>query len=145
MSPQAKQLCHLHAQPSQGQSCHRQKKSCIWACRVPLVVSSSLRPCKLRPARLLCQVGVFPSKNLERMGQYWFPYRSIFPAALADNPLSIWCCQNPFDPSSCTTSTPGPHRGKPTSFREASGANPSGRSTCRGGNKITTETQGHCD
>ena len=26
-SPQAKQLCHLHAQLSLGQSCHRQKKS----------------------------------------------------------------------------------------------------------------------
>ena len=28
-------------------------------------------------------------------------------------PLSTWCCQNPCNPSSCTTSTSGPHRGKP--------------------------------
>ena len=42
-------------------------------------------------------------------------------------PLSTWCCQNPCGPSSCTTSTPGPHRIKPKSTREASGANLSGR------------------
>ena len=41
-------------------------------------------------------------------------------------PLSNWRCQNPYDPNSCTTSTPGPHRGKPKSSRAASGANPSG-------------------
>ena len=38
-----------------------------------------------------------------------------------------WCCQNPCDPSSCSTPTPGPHRGKPKSSRAATGANPSGR------------------
>ena len=41
-------------------------------------------------------------------------------------PLRTWCCQNPCDPSSCPTSTPGPHRGGPKSPRAASGANPSG-------------------
>ena len=35
-----------------------------------------------------------------------------------------------------------PHRGKPKSSRAGSGANPSGRPTCRGGNKTTIETQG---
>ena len=35
-----------------------------------------------------------------------------------------------------------PHRGKAKSSRAASGANPSGRPTCRGGNKTTIETQG---
>ena len=58
--------------------------------------------------------------------------------------LSTWCCQNPHDPSSCTTSTPGPHRDKAKSSRAALGANPRGQPTCRGGNK-TTETQGQCD
>ena len=47
----------------------------------------------------------------------WCPSRQL---------LSTWCCQNPCDPSSCTTSTPGPHRGKPKSSRAASEANPSG-------------------
>ena len=41
-SPQAKQLCHLHAQLSLEQSCHRQKQSCIYVCRVASVVSNSL-------------------------------------------------------------------------------------------------------
>ena len=36
--PEAKQLCHLHAQPSLGQSYHRQKKPCVYAQRVTLVV-----------------------------------------------------------------------------------------------------------
>ena len=57
---------------------------------------------------------------------------------------STCCCQNPCDPSSYITSTPGPHRSKPKSSRAASGANPSGQPTCRGGNKTTIETQGQC-
>ena len=44
-----------HAQLSLGQSCHRQKNSCVYACRVASVVSNSLQPCRLWPARLLCQ------------------------------------------------------------------------------------------
>ena len=40
-SPQTKQLCQLHFQPSLGQSCHRQKKSCAYACRVASVMSDS--------------------------------------------------------------------------------------------------------
>ena len=46
-SLQAKQLCHLHAQLSLGQNCHRQKKSCVYARRVTSVVSDSLWPCRL--------------------------------------------------------------------------------------------------
>ena len=52
-SSQSKQLCHLHIQPSLGQSCHRQKKSGIYACGLTLVVSNSWQPCGLWPARLL--------------------------------------------------------------------------------------------
>ena len=65
-SPPAKELCHLHIQLSLGQSCHRQKKSCIYARSVTLIVSKSLQPCRLWPARLLCQ-GVSPGKT----GVYW--------------------------------------------------------------------------
>ena len=55
-SLQAKQLPHLHAQLSLGQSCHRQKrKSCVYAHRVASVMSNSLWPCGLWPSRLLCQ------------------------------------------------------------------------------------------
>ena len=54
-SPQAKQLRHLHAQLSLGQNCHRKEKACIYARRVALLVSSSLRPCRPWPSRLLSQ------------------------------------------------------------------------------------------
>ena len=64
-SPQAKQLSHPHAQLSLGQSCHRQKMSCVHARGVTSVVSNSLGPCRLWPVRLLCQGGGF-----SRQG-YW--------------------------------------------------------------------------
>ena len=73
--------------------------------------------------------GVLQARILERTSQYWLPYPSralYFQLPNPPTPLSTWCCQNPCDPSSCTTSTPGPHRGKPKSSRAASGANPSG-------------------
>jgi len=41
--------------------------------------------------------------------------------------LSTWCCQNPCDPSSCTTSTLAPVRGKSKPSRATSGANPRGQ------------------
>ena len=68
-SPQPKQLCHLHVQPSLGQGCHRpkKKKSCVYACGVVSVMSYSLRPYGLWPARLLCQKGS-PDKNT---GVHW--------------------------------------------------------------------------
>ena len=70
-SSQAKQLRHLHAQLSLGQSCHRpkkKKKSCIYACSVTSVLSDCLWPCRLWPARLLCQRRGSPGKNT---GVYW--------------------------------------------------------------------------
>ena len=94
-----------------------------------------LRHCGLWPVRLLCQEGFFRQ-------EYWGVLDNAGCHALLEHcisccpsrqPPSTWCCQNPCDPSSCTTSTPGPHRGRPTSSRAASGANPSGRPTCRGG------------
>ena len=73
----AKQLRNLHVQLSLGQSCHRPKKSCIYVHRVAWVVSDSLRPYRLWPARLLCQGGgVLQARILEHIGQYWLPYPS---------------------------------------------------------------------
>ena len=88
---------------------------------------------------------VLQARILEPTGQYWLPYPSrtlYFLLSQLPTSLSTWCCQNPCNPSSCSTSTPGPHREKPKSSRAASGANPSGGPTCRGGNKPTVETQG---
>jgi len=84
---------------------------------------------------------------LEHIGQYWLPYPSralYFLLPYLPTPLSSRCCQNPCDPSSCTTSTPDPHWGRSKSSRAASGANPSGQPPCRGGNKTIIETHGHC-
>ena len=72
------------------------------------------------------------------------PRALYFLLPLLPTPLSIWCSQNPCNPSSFDTSTPGPHRSKPKSSGAASGENPSGQPTCRGGNKTTVETRGQC-
>ena len=83
-SPQAKQLCQLHAQLSLGQSCHRQKKSCVYAHRVTSVMSNSLQPCRLWPARLLCQGGGFFRQ------EYWSVSANTGSHALLEHYIS--CC-----------------------------------------------------
>ena len=91
--------------------------------------------------------GALWARILEHIGQYWLPYPSralYFLLPYLPTPLSSRCCQNPCDPSSCTTSTPDPHWGRPKSSRAASGANPSGQPPCRGGNKTILETHGQC-
>ena len=82
--PQAKQLGHLHTQLSLGQSCHRQKKSCIYACRVTSAVSNSLRPCELWPASLLCQGGQFSRQ------EHWSELANIGCHTLLEHCIS--CC-----------------------------------------------------
>ena len=128
--PQAKQLCHLHAQLSLGKSCHRQKKPCIYVHRVALVLSDFLWPYSLWPYSL-CQAslsgrGVLQTRILERIGQHWLPSPSRalhFLLPWPPTPLRTWSCQNPCGPSSCTTSTPA-LTGQPQSSRAASGAKP---------------------
>ena len=135
----------LNAHCCHGPKINKQK-SCINACRVTLVMSNSLQPYRLWPTRPLCQ-GVLQARILENIGQYWLPYPSRaldFLLPQPPTPLSTWCCQNLCYSSSCTTSAPGPQRGKPKLFSVASGANPSGRPKCRGGNKTTVETLGQC-
>ena len=105
-SLQAKQLCHLHAQLLLGQTCHRQKKSCFYARRVTLVVSNSLWPCWLWPARLLCQ----RSSLGKNTGTYW-PVLVVI--SCCPSHQLPWCCQNPCNPSSCNTSILGPHWANP--------------------------------
>ena len=113
--------------------------------------AGSLRLCPTLCVPVVCGLpglsvkGFLQAGILECIGQYWLPYYTralYFLLPWPPTPLSTWCCQNPCDPSSCTTSTSGPSRGKPKSSRAASGANPSGGPTCRGGNKTAVETQG---
>ena len=61
----SRQLHQFHTQPSLGQSCHRQKMSCIYALKIASVVSNYLWPSELWPARLLCQGGRFSRQ------EYW--------------------------------------------------------------------------
>ena len=83
-SLQAKQLRHLHTQPSLGQSCHRQNKSWVYACRVASVLSGSLRPCGLWPVRLLCQRGGFFRQ------EYWSVLANTGSHTFLDHYIS--CC-----------------------------------------------------
>ena len=121
------------------------KKSHAYAHRVASVISNPLWPCRLWPARLLCQGGGFSRQ------EYWSMLANTGCHTLLElyfllpwppPPRSPWCCQNPCDPSSCTTSTPGPQRGKPKSSKAASRANLRRLPISRGGNKITVETRG---
>ena len=61
------------------------KKSCVYVHRVTSVVFDSLWPCRLWPARLLCQGGgVLQARILERTSLYLLPYPSralYFPLA----------------------------------------------------------------
>ena len=137
------QLCHLPTQPSLGQSCHR----------LSLV---SLHVGRLRQCPALCDPvncglpsfsvsGILQGRIPEYIGQCWLPHpcRALyFLLPQLPTPLRTWCCQNPCNLSSCTTSTPTPQWGRCKSSGIVSGANPSGRPTRTGRNKTTTETQG---
>ena len=128
-SPRSPQPQHLHhPQASPGQSCHRQK-------RLASVHVESLRVCPIFVIlwTVVCQAslsgGVLQARTLECIGQYWLPYLCRALYFLLPSCQLPWCFQNPCDPSSCITSTPGPHWDKPKSSRAAAGANPSERPT----------------
>ena len=117
-SPQAKQLYHLHAQLSLGQRWHRQKKSCPYVHRVASVVSHSLRPCELWPARLLCQGGGFSRQ------EYWSVWDNTGCHTLLEHYIS--CCpshQLPRVPGAART--PETQVAAPPPHVALTGANPS--------------------
>ena len=107
--PQAEQLRYLHTQFSLGQSFHRQKNSCTYACWFASVVSYSLRPCGLWLARLLCQ-GVGFTKQ-----EYWSVLANTGCHTLLEHCIS--CCpshQLPWVPGAARTpvtqaAAPPPH------------------------------------
>ena len=145
-SLQAKQLYHLHTQLSLGQSYHRKKSHAPVHTRLIQLCPTLCDPIDYGlPGPSVRKGVVLQARMLQCIGQNWLPYPSralYFLLPLPPTPLSTGCYQNLCNPGSCTTSTPGPHRGKHKSSRAASGANPSGRPTCQGGNKTTIETQG---
>ena len=117
-SPQAKPLRHLHAQLSSGQNCYRQRKSCIYACRVILVVSDSLQPCRPWPSRLLCQ-----GKGFSRQ-EYWSILANIGCHTLLEHCISCCpSCQPPLVPGAART--PVTQAAAPPPHLALTGANPS--------------------
>ena len=73
------------------------KRSCASACWVTLVVSDSLQPCRLWPARLLCQGGSFSRQ------EYWSVLANTGCHTLLEHYIS--CC-----PSHQLPSVPGAAR-----------------------------------
>ena len=59
--------------------------------------------------------------------------------------LRIWCTWGSHDPSSHTTSAPGPHRGRPKSSKADSGQDSCRWTTYRAGDKTKAEPQGWGD
>ena len=142
-SPQAKQLHHLHAQLSLGRA-PKGNKSLESICAV------SLQSCPTLCNSVDCGLpgfsvgeGVLQARILEHIGRYWLPYPSAA-AALAANFPEYLVLPEPLRPKQLHHLHTWPSLCKPKSSRAASGANPSGRPTCRGGNKATIETEGQC-
>ena len=90
--------------------------------------------------------GVLQARILDPTGQYWLPCpsRALFPDARAASPPEDLVLPEPLRPNQLHDLRTWPSGGKPKSSRAASGADPRGRPTCRGGNKTTSETQGWC-
>ena len=120
-SPQAKQLCHLHAQLSLGQSCHRQKKSCVYAHRVTLVMSNSLQSCRLWPARLIYREGGVGEFSRQ---EYWSILANTGCHTLLEHYISCCpSCQLPWVPGAART--PANQAAAPPPHLALTGANPS--------------------
>ena len=92
-----------------GRAATGKKKSCIYAYKVASVVSDSLQPCRLWPARLLCQGGGFSRQ------EYWSVLTNTGCHTLLEHCIS--CCpgrQLPWVPGAARTpatqaAAPPPH------------------------------------
>ena len=107
----------------------RQKECCTYTHRVTLVVSDSLGPCGLWPARLLCQGGGFSRQ------EYWSILANTGFHTLLEHYIPCCpSCQLPWVPVAARTPAtqaaapppPGLHRDKFKSSRAASRTNLSG-------------------
>jgi len=124
------------------------KKSCASAAG-SLQQCPTLRPCRLWPARLLCQGGGFSRQ------EYWSVLANTGCHTLIEHYISCCpSCQFPWVPGAARTSVtqaaaPPPHLAltgaDPSPPGQPQELNPSEWPTCRGGNKATIETQGQCD
>ena len=86
---QDEKLHNLHAQSSLGQNCHRpkkkkEKKNHLGSMHTWSLQSDSMQPCRLWPARLLCQERVFSRQ------EYWSVLVNTGCHTLLDHYIS--CC-----------------------------------------------------
>ena len=125
-------------------SCHRWRKALRLRTQVASVVSSSLCPCGLWPARLLCRGG---------FSRHWSMLANTGYHTCPEHYISCFLsCQLPWVAGAARTpetqaAAPPPHLAftVPKSSRALSGANPSEWLTYRYRNNSTIETQGQCD
>ena len=114
-----------HTRSSRGQSRQRLEKN-IYSIMSPATMAAgfpvhqaplgsawSKRPCHLHTRSSLGQSCQRLEKN---------PYSTTCPVPVCAS-LCIWFSRGPHDPSSCTTSRPSLHRGRPKPSRAASGPN----------------------
>ena len=136
-SPQANQLHHVHAQLSQGQSCHRQKN------KEKKVLCLCVQGC-FGPVRLFGTLWTVPSQaSLSGMfsrQEYWRVLTNTGCHILLEHYIFYYPSrQPPWVPGAART--PATQAAAPPPHLALTGANPTGRPTCRGGNKTTIETQ----
>ena len=107
-SLQAKQLHHLHAQLSLGQSCHRQKNKSLVFMSAGLLQSclTLCDPVDCGLPGFSVREGVLQARILERIGQYWLPYPSVAAAAAKSLQSCPTLC-DPIDGSSPGSPIPG--------------------------------------
>ena len=135
----------LRIQLSLGQSCHRQNESHVYTHRVASVVPSSLRPCRLWPARLLCPGGDFSRQ------EYW----SVLPstgchvllkhyisAALAANSPEYLVLPEPLRSKQLHHLHTWPSQGQTQIFKGRLRSKVQWTTHMRDVNKTTIETQG---
>ena len=87
-SPQAKQLCHLHAQLSLGQSCHRQKTSLVF------MRAGSLQSCPILCDPVDCGLPGFSVRGVSRQ-EYWSVLASIGCHTLLEHCISCYPSHQP--------------------------------------------------
>ena len=129
VSPQAKQLYHLHSQPSLGQSCHRQKS-------LPSMCTGSLRQCLTLCFPVDCGLPVFSIREWGFSRQeYWSILANTGFHILLE--VYISCCPShqlpeylvlpePLQPKNLNHFHTWPSQEQTKFSREASGTNPSG-------------------
>ena len=112
--PQAKQLCQLHVQPSLGQSCHRQKKSCIYVHR--LLYLTLCEPVD-------CSLPGFSVRGFSRQ-EYWSVLANTGCHTLLEHYIPFFSShQHPWVPGAART--PVTQAAAPPPHLALTGANPS--------------------